>query len=75
MNVANARNIAKAACKCYTWCYIRMGCYNSKLSAIGWPWGVTNEWVVIIKGALLFSAHGIMTESSYMLFSLHSQIS
>ena len=27
---------------------------------LGWPWGVTNEWVVIIKGALLFSAYGIM---------------
>ena len=26
---------------------------------LGWPWSVINEWVVIIKGALLFSAYGI----------------
>ena len=27
---------------------------------LGWPWGITNEWVVIIKGALLFNAYGML---------------
>ncbi len=26
---------------------------------MGWPWGVINKWVVTIKGALLFSVHGM----------------
>ena len=35
------------------WCYICMGCYNSELSAIGWPWGTAHKWLVTFKGALL----------------------
>ena len=40
-----------------TRCYIRMGCYYCVLVA-ELAMGVMYEWVVIMKGALFFSAYG-----------------